>query len=161
MRHWRLFLYKPHVALIIVDRVRANRTRTYNRYFQLGPNIDVTQAGPRTLGLQAPGFSGSLYSESSAGTETRSRVRGRNNPLAGWTSPSYRDFLPRWTVRLASSGKNLSYVTTISLDPTRLRAGLGQVGERRVRLSLSSNGAPAGTLAVRRRDFHLSVNQSP
>jgi hypothetical protein len=161
VRHWRLFLYKPHVALIVVDRVRANRSRTYHRHFHLGPNIDVAQDGPRTLGLQAPGFTGSLYSESSAGTEARTMLRGTTGPLAGWTSPSYRDFLPRWTVRLQSSGRNLSYVTTISLNPSRLRASLGRVGEKRVRLSLSSNGAPAGTLAVRRRGSRLTVNPNP
>ena len=153
--------YKPHVALIVVDRVRANRSRTYDRYFHLGPDVAVTPARPRTLDLQAPGFSGSLYSESSAGTETRTLVRGADNPLAGWTSPYYREFLPRWTVRLASSGKNLSYVTTISLDPSRLRASLGPVGQRRVKLSLSSNGAPAGTLAVWRRNSRLTVNPNP
>ena len=77
------------------------------------------------------------------------------------TSPFYRRLLPRWTVRLQSSGQNLSYVTTISLDSTRLRASLGSVGERRVRLSLSSNDAPAGTLSVWRRDSRLTVNRSP
>ncbi len=161
VRHWRLFLYKPHVALILVDRVRANRSRAYDRHFQLGPDIDVTPAGPRTLDLQAPGFSGSLYSESSAGSETRRMIRGRNDPLTGWTSPSYRDFVPRWTVRLQSSGEDMSYATTISLDPTRLRASLARVNQRRVKLSLSSNGAPAGTLSVWRRRSQLTVNPSP
>ena len=94
VRHWRLFVYKPHVALIVVDRVRAHRSRTYDRYFHLGPDVAVTPAGPRTLDLQAPGFSGSLYSESSAGTESRTLVRGADNPLAGWTSPYYRESCP-------------------------------------------------------------------
>jgi hypothetical protein len=161
VRHWRLFLYKPHVALIVVDRVRADRSRTYRRYFHLGPNVAVTQNGPRTLGLQAPGFSGSLYSESGAGTENRTLARGRTDPLAGWTSPSYRDFLPRWTVRLQSSGRNRSYVTTISLDPSQLRANLGRVGQRRVKLELNSHGTPAGTLAIRRSGSRLTVNPNP
>ncbi len=161
VRHWRLFLYKPHVALIVVDRVRADRSRTYDRYFQLGPEIGVTQDGPRTLGLHSPGFTGSLYSESSAGTEPRTMVRGSSDPFAGWISPFYRRLLPRWTVRLQSSGQNLNYVTTISLNPSRLQARLGSVGERRVRLSLSSNGDPAGTLSVLRRRSNLTVNQTP
>jgi hypothetical protein len=161
VRHWRLFLYKPHVALILVDSVRANRSHTYSRYFQLGPDVDVTPDGTTALNLQAPGFTGSLYSQSSAGSETWTMARGSDDPLTGWTSPSYRQFVPRWTVRLTSSGEDLEYVTTISLNPTRLRASLGRVGQRRVELSLSSLGGPAGTLSVRRHDSHLSVNRHP
>jgi hypothetical protein len=161
VRHFRLFLYKPGAALIIVDRVRSSRTHTYDRYFQLGPDIDINAQGPQTLDLQAPGFNGTLYGESSIGSEKRTTRRGNRQPLSGWTSPSYRTFVPRWTVDLRSVASNADYATTISLDSGELRAGLGSTGPDRTTLNLRSEGASAGTLTVQRNGSKLVVVQTP
>jgi hypothetical protein len=161
VRHFRLFLYKPGTALIIVDRVRSSRTHTYDRYFQLGPDIDINGQGPQTLDLQAPGLTGTLYSESSTGPEKRTSRRGNRRPLSGWTSPSYRTFVPRWTVDLRSVAGDADYATTISLDSGDLRAGLGSTGPNRTTLSLRSEGAGAGTLTVQRNESKLVVVQNP
>src|SRR5919108_490580 len=81
VEHRRLFLYKPGVALVVADRVRSATAHSYDRYFQLGPDIGISAQGSRTLGLQASEFNGTLYSESSAGTESRLTFRGRSDPL--------------------------------------------------------------------------------
>ena len=161
VRHFRLFLYKPGVALIIVDRVRSERTHTYDRYFQLGPGIQISGQGPRALDLRAPGLTGALYSESSTGPEKRTPRRGSRRPLSGWTSPSYRAFVPRWTIDLRSAAKDASYATTISLDSDQLRAALVSTGPNGTTLNLLSQGADAGTLTVERNGSNLVVAQNP
>jgi hypothetical protein len=161
VRHWRLFLYKPGVALIIVDRVRSERTHTYDRYFQLGPDIEISGQGSQTIDLQAPGLTGALYSESSIGPEKRTSRRGTRRPLSGWTSPSHRTFVPRWTVDLRSVAKDANYATTISLDSDELRAGLGRTRADRTTLHLGSEGSVAGTLTVQRTGSKLVVVQTP
>jgi hypothetical protein len=87
--------------------------------------------------------------------------RGSTHPVLGWTSPYYRHFVPRWTVRLESAGRNLDYATTISLDPRRLEASIERVGSRSLKLSLNSHGTPVGTLSVRRHGSDLTVSRSP
>jgi hypothetical protein len=158
--HTRLFLYKPGVALIVVDRVRSPNKHSYDRYFQLGPHVDIQPEDPNELRLEAAGLHASLYSESSVGRERRSNVRGSRKPLAGWTSPSYRDLTPRWTVDLRSAAADADYVTTIGLDSSRLHATLGSVGLSRTSLNLASYAVPAGTLTVRRDGSRLTVTQA-
>jgi heparinase II/III-like protein len=161
VRHFRLFVYKPGTALIIVDRVRSSRKHTYRRYFQLGADIRVTPGGPEALDLHAPSFTGTLHSESSIGREKRSLRRGSTRPLAGWTSPSYRTFVPRWTVALRSAAGDADYVTTISLDSSDLRARVVHADPRRTTLSLSSEAASGGTLTIERTGSNLAVVQNP
>jgi hypothetical protein len=161
VRHFRLFLYKPGVALIIVDRVRSQRAHTYDRYFQLGPQIEISAQNSQTLALQAPGLTGALHSESSSGPETRTLRRGTRRPLSGWTSPSHRTFVPRWTVDLRSVAKDANYATTISLASGELRAGLGSTGPDRTTLHLRSEGSVVGTLTVERNGSNLVVVQNP
>jgi hypothetical protein len=161
VRHSRLFLYKPGVALIIVDRVRSQVAHAYDRYFQLGPQIDISGQDPQTLVLQAPGFAGGLYSESSTGPENRTSRRGDTRPPAGWTSPSYRTLVPRWTIDLRSVASDANYVTTISFDSRDLRARLVSTGPDRTKLSLESEGTASGMLTAQRNGSNLAVVQDP
>jgi hypothetical protein len=141
--------------------VRSHATHTYHRYFQLGPQIEISGQDRQTLALQAPGFMGGLYSESSTGPESRTPRRGNTRPPSGWTSPSYRTLVPRWTVDLRSIGSDANYATTISFDPGELRAGLGSTGRNLTTLNLRSGGVSAGTLIVRRNGSQLVVVQNP
>jgi hypothetical protein len=141
--------------------VRSERTHTYDRYFQLGPGIQISGQGPRALDLRAPGLTGALYSESSTGPEKRTPRRGSRRPLSGWTSPSYRAFVPRWTIDLRSVAKDASYATTISLNSEELRAVMRSTGPSSTTLNLLSHGAVAGTLTVERNGSNLVVAQSP
>ena len=161
VRHFRLFVYKPRTALIIVDRLRSSRKHTYRRYFQLGADIGITPGGPEALDLRAPGFTGTLHSESSTGPEKRIVRRGTRRPLSGWTSPAYRVLVPRWTVALRSVASDADYVSTISLDSSDLRARLVHTGPRRTTLSLRSQGSDGGTLTVQRNGSNLAVAQNP
>jgi Heparinase II/III-like protein/Heparinase II/III N-terminus len=158
--HTRFLLYKPGVALIVADRVRSSATHSYDRYFQLGPDIDIAAQGPQQVQLLAPGLSGTLYSESDVGTETRFSARGQSSPLAGWTSPTFRTLVPRWTLDLRSSGEDADYATTISLDSSELHAHLGSIGASRAAFDLTQGLLPAGAVEVTRSGQNLTVTQT-
>jgi hypothetical protein len=158
--HTRFLLYKPGVALIVADRVRSSANHSYDRYFQLGPDIDIASQGPQQVQLQAPGLTGTLYSESNLGTETRLTARGQSSPLAGWTAPTFRKFVPRWTLDLRSSAADANYVTTISLDSSELHGHLGTIGNYRAAFDLTQGGQPAGAVSVTRSGKDLTVAQT-
>lgn len=115
-RHKRLFLYRPGEALVIVDRVQADVQHTYSRYLQLGPDIEIDPRGARKVELRARGFAGSLHDAPAGVPASRSTARGSEDPLAGWTSPDFRRFVPRWTVGIDSEAEDVTHVATIALD---------------------------------------------
>src|SRR5207247_2596913 len=79
----RFYLYKPGSALIVIDHVRASKSHSYRRYFQLGPTVNASKTSGG-FNLTASGLSGHLWSESSTG-EKVGMARGQNEPSAlGW-----------------------------------------------------------------------------
>jgi Heparinase II/III-like protein/Heparinase II/III N-terminus len=143
--HRRIFLYKPGTALIVIDRVRAEKKHRYTRYFQFGPSIDANKSGK---GLQLAGGG----SKELLDTKGRlSMVKGQEDPLQGWQFPAFRTRVPRWTAAYKTKDRNADYVTTISLnDKKPVSAKLrGKVGKK-VKLKLSAAGKSAGSLVVRR-----------
>ena len=59
--HTRLFLYRPGVALVIVDHVRSGLAHTYTRYLQLHPDIELGDRDETAIQINAPGFAGAVY----------------------------------------------------------------------------------------------------
>jgi hypothetical protein len=154
--HHRLFLYRPGIALVIVDRVRARARHRYSRYFQLGAGIAARDRGPSTVALRASGLHGELYDAPAPRAARRHEIRGRRHPLGGVVSPSFRVFRPRWTLRLDSRARSATYVTTLALDSRGLRAHL--VGEHGsvTRLALTGPGE-RNTLRVNRSGSRLAI----
>lgn len=122
VRHSRLFLYRPGVALIIVDRVRSRDRHVYRRYLQLGPEIAARLRRGRVT-LRSGRLRGRIY-DRGTGKVKRNAVRGRTDPLLAFTFP--RDFVavPRWTIVQRSRARNLTRVQTISFGRPRCAAML-------------------------------------
>jgi Heparinase II/III-like protein/Heparinase II/III N-terminus len=151
--HSRLFLYSPGQTLVVVDRLRAEAPHTYQRFFQLGPELDAKGLSAGTLGLAGPGFSGALYDRASAtGAAVRTAIRGRLSPLQGFTFPGFRQAVPRWSVEYGSHASNADYVTVFTLDgatqsgtvsvpnPGRTEVTLTRPGQSR-RITVTRSGA--------------------
>jgi hypothetical protein len=158
----RFYLYKPGEALIVIDSVRASHGHTYRRYFQLGPDVTAKRdAGGFDLTATAPGFSGHLWSESSA-PEKLGMARGQRKPILGWTFPDFRKAVPRWTVWFDTKGKDVDHIATFDLGDG-LRAHLpilgGQINDTQFTIPLSGGGATA--LVVARAGDQLTVNEVP
>jgi hypothetical protein len=160
VEHRRLFLYRPGEALVVIDRVRSGARHTYQRYFQLGPQIGVAKQAGGGLGLTASGFDGRLYDASAGSGRThRVAVRGRRRPMLGFTFPDFRIRVPRWTVRYTSHGDDLDHVATFGLDGRPLRALQRPGSGTTVRLSAA--GDVLETVTVTRSGHRLRVRSKP
>jgi hypothetical protein len=150
VRHQRWLLYKPQVALIVVDRLRSRRSHTYRSFYQLGPDLTATeQAGGVALG--ASGFSGVLTSTGDGGTGI-DVLRASRRPLQGWTSPHFRVKEPRPTVIVNSKGRDVDRVTTLRLTGSAPTASaVGKVGEKDLTVELSG----AGGIRLERVDLRI------
>jgi len=155
----RLILYKPHYALIVVDSARSKQTHTYQRWFQLAPQIHATVGGGAVRLRGRNGFRGEL---SSAGTAPAkiTLLRGQTNPVRGWLFPHYRKKVPRTTAELSDSGRNVDEVTTLSLGggaPVTVRL-VRPVRGGSATLRLAQDGRPGPTLTVTRQGSTLRVS---
>jgi hypothetical protein len=161
--HRRLFLYRPGVALVIVDLLRSPESHTYARYIQLGPQVRITEDDGSALGLSAPGFHGSLHDAPLPAPAELSRVRGEHHPLAGLTSPRFRVFRPRWTVKLASQASDSNRAATLSLNREDLKATGVAVDAGHLTVRLRDRDGAAGRLVVnpRGRELRVSMERGP
>lgn len=159
--HARLFLYKPGYALIVGDRVLADRLHTYSRHFQLGHRVNATPEGNELL-LSAPGLRGALTSFSTVGEGELGVVEGRDTPLAGWTYPHFREQKPRPTASWSTIGQNVDHLATLSLDGRDLRAALGTpLGDDTTIVLQDDEGATLASLHVVRSGSAVTVDQTP
>jgi hypothetical protein len=139
--------------LVVVDRLRAEAPHTYQRFFQLGPELDARGVSRGTLELAGPGFSGGLYDRASAtGAAARTAIRGRLSPLQGFTFPGFRQAVPRWSVEYGSRDSDADYVTVFTLggatqsgtvavpSPGRTEVTLTRPGQSR-RITVTRSGA--------------------
>jgi hypothetical protein len=154
--HSRLFLYRPGSALLVIDRVRSQRRHRYRRHVQLGPDLRISGGrGSTSLSLEASGFHGSLFD---SGPSRRSEVRGRKHPLQGFTSPDFRRFDPRWTVRFDSRGRDLDRALAIGLDGQTWRAAPQRWDAREAVISIDL-GREGSELTVVRDGHRLAVRE--
>lgn len=159
--HSRLFLYRPGRALIVADRVRGHRPHLFERRVQLAPGVRVADVSGAVAELTAPGFSGAVFDAGSGVAPELVLARGRDEPLAGYTSPAYREWQPRTTITLASEGSTLTRALTLALDESRLHAAA--VRPRRdggfvVRLTGAEGGGKS--LSIARAGTSLSLRES-
>ena len=96
--HSRLFLYRPGVALVIVDDLGSDLAHTYTRYLQLHPDVELGEGDDVAIQINAPGFGGAIYDVPGDNPAVRSQARDQEAPLQGLTSPDFREWLPRWTL---------------------------------------------------------------
>lgn len=157
--HARLFLYRPRIALVVVDLVRSAAPHAYQRYFQLAPSVEIQDRGAEELGLSAGGFAGTLHDAAlPSGQPARTTVKGQLDPLQGFTFPSVRKSVPRWSIEYASQASDADHIATFSLDGTALHGQLVQTTGDRTDVTLSESGSLRYTISVTRTGSTLSVS---
>jgi hypothetical protein len=156
--HTRLFLYRPGVALVIVDRLRSDTAHTYTRYLQLHPDVELGDRDEVGIQINAPGFAGAVYDAPGDNPATRTQTRGQHQPLQGLSSPSFREFVPRWTLAFADTGSSEARALTIALDQSALRATEARVSGRTTAVELTNAAGDASTLDVTRDRRRLTVS---
>lgn len=160
VKHRRLFLYKPNVALVVVDEARSHDKHVYDRYFQIGPGIDAVEGGKKVR-LSKADFLGRLTDDRTREKGRRILTRGEDDPLAGYTFPMFRQKRPRWTLDYRAKAEDLLGVATFSLDPTQPLRAIAPPGSTGMELSLRGPRIPAGVLNVTRGGKQLVVDQLP
>ncbi|HSJ16697.1 MAG TPA: heparinase II/III family protein [Solirubrobacterales bacterium] len=160
--HSRLFLYRPGSTLAVVDRVRADAPHRYERYFQLGADIEATALNRGMLRLGGPNFAGGLHDAAAgAGEALRLMVRGRRTPLQGFVFPGFRQLVPRWSVDFATHAADADYIATFSLaGPHRVGEVVAAAGNN-TRVELTVPGGSTERLSVTRDGRRLSVARLP
>lgn len=118
VEHRRLFLYRPGELLIIVDRVESDLAHTYTRYLHLGREIEPGEVAEGEAGPVVPlqPIDGEIVDGPGTVPSTVTETRGQEDPLQGFTSPSFRRLIPRSTLAYSASGSTDTFVTTIALD---------------------------------------------
>lgn len=171
VKHSRLFLYRPSEALVVADSVRADGERTYNRYFQLGPEVDarvlagvtvLEPAGeePAPVELSGSGFSGSVTSTASVGDQQLEEVRGQTDPLGGFTFPSFRERIARSTLDYSSEASDADYGVAFDLGGSGLEARVASFEATAIELKLHRRDAPPLRIEVTRDHKQLTVSES-
>jgi hypothetical protein len=161
VRHSRLFLYRPGVALVIVDGLRSDLAHTYTRYLQLHPDIDLGEGDDIAIQISAPGFAGAIYDVPGDNPAVRSQARDQEVPLQGLTSPDFREWLPRWTLAFVDTGSTETRALTIALDGTALRAAGADVAGKTTTVELADAAGTTSTVEVVRDRRKLTVSSTP
>jgi hypothetical protein len=159
--HRRLFLYKPGVALVIVDRLDSPLAHTYIRYLQLHPGVALGDRDERSIQINAPGFAGAIYDAPGETPALRTQARGQRDPLQGWSSPDFREFVPRWTLAFAHTGASETRALTIALDARTLRATGAAGGGPTTTVELADASGTTSVLEVTHDLRELTVVARP
>ncbi len=157
VRAQRLFLYRPGQALVVIDRLRSDATHAYTRYLQLGPEIGISPSRDE-VGIAAGDLDGAIYDLSPGERTTRTQARGQKDPMQGYTSPSFRKLVPRWTLAYATDAANATLTSSIALDRGRLRATSVDASGKSADVQLTDGGGNERTLTVTRDGETLAVS---
>ena len=155
--HTRLFLYRPGVALVIVDHVRSGLAHTYTRYLQLHPDIELGDRDQTAIQINAPGFAGAVYDAGGPTPATRTQARGQHDPLQGLTSPSFREWEPRWTLAYTDTGSTETRALTIALDATGLHATATKANAKGTSVEFADTAGNASGLTIAHDRRKLTV----
>lgn len=116
-QHDRTLAYRPGRWLLVVDRLKADKERTFEQWFHLHETLEAKM---HDTGYIIPLPDGSqvraTVSSSSHGCILR-RVRGQQEPrLQGWTSREYNSFLPNDAVGHACAGQDVTLTTLFVIE---------------------------------------------
>jgi Heparinase II/III-like protein/Heparinase II/III N-terminus len=156
VRHHRLFLYHPGRALVVCDRLVAPSVHSYTRYLQLAPGVSARskRQGLIELGGAVHGWASDSLG---AAPDSVSIVRGRRDPLAGFTSASFRRLVPRDTVSYTDQAAGETRALAIALGARPLRVTRAEPVGGGWRLRLRARGSPTRDLRVTRDGRKLRV----
>jgi hypothetical protein len=158
--HRRLFLYRPGSSLIIVDRLRSEVPHLYTRHLQLGSELSARFRDP-AVGLRGGGLRGAIVPASGESPRI-TLARGSRAPRVGWTSPDFRELVPRWRASFEQRAARALLGLTIALHPGAPTAG--RVRERGdwIEVVLRDGGGEGRTVLRARLDGSaLTVARRP
>jgi hypothetical protein len=122
--HWRVLLYRPGEALLVLDGVRSAEEHEYARHFHFGTHLEAERDGDGRISITGKGVAVTL---TDVGSITQlSLERGDDEFRGGWTYPGDREQEAIWTVTLRSRATSTNFVTALTFRgrPATDSAGL-------------------------------------
>jgi hypothetical protein len=145
--HRRVLIYRPGLALVVIDDLRSAESHDYTRYLQLGSTIEVSDDGEGgALSFEGAETRGRIVRHS-ADPVRRTLVRGQREPhLQGWTFPHDREWQPVWCVQ--DDVHAADFLSAFAIQTTRdasleIRDVLGADGKLTVELELDGERVAA------------------
>lgn len=116
-RHDRTLAYRPGRWLLVIDRLKSEKTRRYEQWFHLHETLTADmQPDGYTVALPGGGRLRALVAATGSDCALR-RVRGQQEPrLQGWISREYRSFMPNDAIGHACHGDTVSMATLFVLE---------------------------------------------
>ena len=146
---------------MIVDDLDSPLAHSYIRYLQLHPDVTLGDRDQRSIQIEAPGFAGAIYDAAGEARALRTQARGQKAPLQGWSSPDFREFVPRWTLAFADTGASETRALTIALDASGLHATDAASDGPTTTVELVDAAGTSSTLEVTQDRRKLTVVSSP
>lgn len=124
----RRLAYAPRNWLLVVDRLVGGSVATATQWFHFAPQVQVTE---RAHGFDSlPILDARLGGGKQISIEqllpdcTGALVKGSSDPIQGWSTKSYGQLEPRFTVGFTCSGNPRAHATLFVLDPERREQAL-------------------------------------
>lgn len=157
--HQRLLLYKPGVALVIVDRVRADDVHDVEQTLHFGADIEAVEFGAR-VAYRGEGIVGSIATLGPADPIRRLHRAETEPALRGWLFPRDREWTATTTLHSTWRAADADLVTVVSLQPVQWRAVTVNATDKTVEVGLARMGDDR-LLRVTRRGSQLVVADRP
>lgn len=123
-RATRSFIFmRDRQALLLLDHVHADSRGTWQWYFHLPPDAQLTVDGAtvRVTVPTHPSVVMSIVTESAALGSNRI-FTGQTDPLLGWYSPGFREWVPAPVLVSERQGLELTAATLIQLHDAKLKS---------------------------------------
>jgi hypothetical protein len=124
----RKLFYAPRHWLLVVDRLVGGAVTTATEWFHFAPQVQVTERAP---GVDTPtifdarlGGGRPISIEQMLPGCTGALVKGSIDPIQGWSTKSYGQLEPRFTVSFTCPGDPRAHATLFVLDPERRESAL-------------------------------------
>lgn len=126
----RRLAYAPRHWLLVVDRLAGGSVTTATQWFHFAPQVHVAQraSGPNELPILDARLGGGrqISIEQLLPGCAGILVKGRSSPIQGWSTMSYGQLEPRFTVGFTCSGEPRAHATLFVLDPERREQALAE-----------------------------------
>ncbi|MGH8468023.1 MAG: heparinase II/III domain-containing protein, partial [Gammaproteobacteria bacterium] len=123
-RATRSFIFmRDRQALLLLDHVQSDSKGTWQWYFHLPPDAQLTvdEATVRVTVPTHPSVVMSIVTESAALGSNRIST-GQTDPLLGWYSPGFREWVPAPVLVSERQGSELTAATLIQLHDAKLKS---------------------------------------
>jgi hypothetical protein len=121
-KHRRRLIYSPRRWLLVLDRFEAKNADSFTQWFHFAPQIEVS--GPILSG----GENGTNYIAQLGNNKTitveqifpscdSKLIKGRQDPVQGWSTAAYGKMVPRYSLGFFCSGREKSIGALFLFDP--------------------------------------------